>query len=185
MTIFTTPILKYFLKAIGWLYLKCAGWKIEGSPPSPKKYVILGVPHTSNWDFPLGIAFACIMGINLRWIGKIELFKGLARPFFLWLGGIPVDRNKKENVVEQTVQRFKAADEFVLVIAPEGTRKKVARWKSGFYYIALGAGVPILPAYVDNKNKVIGFGPFFDPTGNYESDLKSIQDFYVSRIGER
>ncbi|MBX7149107.1 lysophospholipid acyltransferase family protein [bacterium] len=177
-TIYTTPIIRHCLYAIGWLFLKIAGWKTEGKPPILDQYVLIAAPHKSNWDFPFALAIAFVSGIEVKWMGKIEMFRWPFGGFFKWLGGIPVDRSKKLNLVEQTVASFKKYSKLIVMIPPEGTRQAVEKWKTGFYYIAHGAGVPICAAFVNYKQKVGGFGPLFYTSGNIEADMKEMQGFY-------
>ena len=153
------------------------GWKIVGQIPSEKKFVAVGAPHTSMWDFVIGRLFFFSIGHAPNFLMKKELF------FFpLWwllvkMGGIPVDRSKKGDTVEKMSQRFKTENRFMLIITPEGTRKKVAEWKLGFYHIARNANVPIVPAYIDYQKKVIGIGNGFYVSENVNNDILRIKEF--------
>lgn len=173
--------------AIGRAILSISGWGAEGTLPDLPKFVVIAAPHSSNWDFVLGIALVFALRLDIRFIGKAELFRGPLGPIMRSLGGIPVERTHPEGVVEQAVARFAKEARLVLAIAPEGTRKPVERWKSGFYRIALGAGVPIVPAYFDNARKMMGFGPLFTPTGEADRDLLKLRAFYepIPRRGAR
>jgi len=173
--------------AIGRGILRSCGWGAEGALPDLPKFIIIAAPHSSNWDFVLGIALIFALRLDIRFIGKAELFRGPFGWVMRSLGGIPVERSHPEGVVEQAVVRFAQEARLVLAIAPEGTRKPVARWKSGFYRIALGAGVPIVPGYFDNARKMVGFGPAFTPTGDAEADLATLRAFYepIPRRGAR
>jgi 1-acyl-sn-glycerol-3-phosphate acyltransferase len=177
-TFFNTPVIRHLAFALSWLGLKAAGWRIEGPAPA-KKCVLIAAPHTSNWDFPLMLAAAFVFRLEVFWMGKDALFRRpIAAGLMKWLGGIPIDRSRTNNVVDQMVDIFDRSDGLIVVIPPEGTRSKVTRWKTGFYYIALGAKVPIATGFLDFKRKVAGFGPQFDVTGDIENDLRDMQEFY-------
>ncbi|MGB8339586.1 MAG: lysophospholipid acyltransferase family protein [Burkholderiales bacterium] len=159
-----------------WL-LKSLGWKFEGNLPDVPRMVVAVAPHTTNWDFYLGVA--ALISINLRanWLGKHTIFRWPVNNLLRGIGGIPVNRSAPHGVVGDSVAAFRARDQMLLAIAPEGTRKVGANWKSGFYHIAKQAEVPIVPAYFDFKHKVIGLGPPLTPSGNMEVDLKILQDY--------
>lgn len=184
MTVFTTPIIKHFLKFIGWIMLKVSGWKPDPRIPQHKKYVCVVYPHTSNWDFPLGMAYVFAAGHNLRWMGKDTLFKGLAGPIMRWLGGISINRSAAQNVVSQTVTKFNESEELVIVIPPEGTRGKGDYWKTGFYRIAREAKLPVACGYIDYKTKMVGMGEVFEMTGDQETDLDMFRKFYDGMAGK-
>ncbi|MCP4551708.1 MAG: acyltransferase [Bacteroidetes bacterium] len=168
------------MKIFAKIILKLWGWKIHGIiPQNLKKCIIMAAPHTSNLDFFVGrLAYAAI-GVDIKFLIKKELFifpiGGILRT---WGGGIAVDRGKRTNVVEQIVAIFDNADSIYVMITPEGTRKYSARWKKGFYLISEKANVPIALGYADYAKKEAGVGPVIYPTGDYEADLKIIQDFY-------
>lgn len=183
-TIFDVPILKSVLRWLAKLYLKMIGWHREGSLPDIPKYVLIVAPHTSNWDFPIGFAFAFDLKLRGYWLGKDSLFRWPFHGFFRWLGGIPIDRSRSSDVVAQIVQIFKERAKLTMVVAPEGTRKKAAHWKSGFYHIARGADVPIVLAFIDYFRKAGGIGPVFKPTGNIETDMEFIRSFYEKVTGK-
>lgn len=153
---------------------------MEGSfPDGIKKYIIAVGPHTSNWDFVIGVMARSILKIQrARFLGKSVLFKAPYGWFFKWLGGYPVYRNTSHDMVHQVVDIFNQHEEFILAITPEGTRRKVAKLKTGFYYIALQAKVPIIPCGFDfQKKRVIVSQPFY-PTGNAEDDMDFLRRFY-------
>lgn len=156
------------------------GWTIEGAHPGVPKCVITGAPHTSNWDFVFFIGATHQLGIRPGFMGKHTLFEGPQRRFMLDMGGVPVDRTRKGNYVEQVVDAFARADELALVMAPEGSRRSKGEWRSGFYHIALGAEVPIVPAWVDHETMRGGIGPPMMPTGDYRADLAELAAFYRS-----
>lgn len=182
-TLFNTPLVSPFLKLSSRLGLQLAGWKTEGKPPTEKNYVLVAAPHESNVDLVLLLAIAFVLDFKLYWMGKHSLFKGPLGPVMRWLGGVPVDRSKANNLVEQMVGQFEQINELVLTVTPEGTRSQVDRWKTGFYHIAQGANVPVALGFVDYKNKIGGFGPTCYPCGDIDKDLESIQNFYSTKIG--
>ncbi len=156
---------------ISRVFLKSIGWHVEGIGPDIKKYVLVAAPHTSNWDFPMTLAVASALKLKIHWMGKATMFHWPFRRAMLWLGGIPVNRDQASNIVGQSIQAFQKMDEFIMLIAPEGTRKKVNYWKTGFYRIAQGANIPIVLAFMDYRRKAGGIGPTFYPTGNMEEDM--------------
>ncbi len=155
------------------------GWRVDPNLPDLPKFVAIAAPHSSGWDFIVGIAFVFAIRLDAHYIGKAELFKGPLGPLMRWLGGLPVDRNHPEGFVEQTVALFTAHEKLVVALAPEGTRKPVTKWKTGFYRIAVGAGVPIVPGYFDNGRRAVGLGPPFHPTGDVETDMAALRAFYA------
>ncbi len=146
--------------------------------------IIIG-PHTSNWDFVFGIAAIFILDAKISWMGKQPLFRKPFGGIVRWLGGIPIDRSSSHGVVDTMINQYKSMDKFILAIAPEGTRKKVEKWKSGFYRIATGADVPILMACFDYKNKIISFGPLIYPSGNLNADIEDMQLFFEKIRGKK
>lgn len=161
---------------------RIAGWGVEGDLPDIPKYVII-VTHTSNWDFIFGLSGWSILSYGfsstkLSWMGKAELFRGPLGAFLRWIGGVPIERGARHNAVEQSIQAFLSREELVMGIAPEGTRKKATHWKTGFYYIAQGAQVPIVLAFIDYKRKAVGIGPAMIPSGDIQADMEIIRDFY-------
>ena len=183
-TIFDVPILRDIFRLLAILFLKMIGWRKEGSLPDIPKYVIILAPHTSNWDFPIGLAMIFVLKLRGYWLGKDGLFRWPFHGFFRWLGGIPLDRSKSSDVVAQMVRLFKERAKLTVVLAPEGTRKKVTHWKSGFYHIARGANVPIVLAFLDYLRKAGGIGPVFNPTGDIEADMEYIRAFYAAMTGK-
>lgn len=163
---------------LGRSVLKLMGWRIEGELPKLDKFVAIGAHHTSNWDFVVFIALKFVLRLNARWFGKHSLFRwpfgGLMRAW----GGIAIRRDRQLNTVEQAIQAFREHAQFILVLSPEGTRKKVERWKMGFYHIARGAGVPIVMGALDYQNRRVVIGPTFYPTGDEPADLAAMLDFF-------
>ena len=161
-----------------WLYRK-RGWVLAGQAPVSKRCIIIGAPHTSNWDFIFFLGTTHAFGITPSFMGKVSLFRWPLRRFMFDMGGIPIDRRAKDhNYVEQMIAHFTGRDELALVVAPEGTRAPVKAWRSGFYHIALGAGVPLVPAWVDTPAKRGGVGAPIALTGNYGLDLAKVLAFY-------
>jgi len=182
-TIFNTPILSTFLHYFTKFVLYLVGWKVKGQLPDLPKFVLIGAPHTSNWDFMMFLAIIFVLRANVRFMGKAELFRGPFGWFFYWCGGIPVDRTKSQGLVDQMVDACKKSDQFILTIAPEGTRHYVSEWKMGFYHIAKSAGIPVVMAIVDGKNKTMRVGQVFHITGNMDADIKAIKGFFEGMVG--
>jgi len=183
-TIFDTPVVRPIMQFLSMVVLKLMGWKIKGYMPNLPKFVAIAVPHTSNWDFFYTLLAIFAMKGKIYWMGKDAIFKKPFTGVFKWLGGIPVDRSKSNNLVESIISQYNNSDNLVITIPPTGTRKKVMRWKTGFYYIALGANVPIVPGYMDYSNKTTGFGSAFYPTGDIDADLKYLSVFYKGMKGK-
>ena len=161
------------------------GFKIVGEfPKNLKKYVLIGAPHTSWYDFVIGILARSVTQEKMNFIGKDSLFKAPFGFIFRWLGGTPVDRSKSNNLVDAIVQTFNSKDEFRLALSPEGTRKKVDKLKTGFYYIAKGAKVPIVMFTLDFENKQILIAEPFYPTDDKEKDFTIIREFYKGVKGK-
>jgi 1-acyl-sn-glycerol-3-phosphate acyltransferase len=169
---------------IARMILAAFGWRAGDGPPTNKKYVMIAAPHTSSWDVPLLVLFAWLFNMRVRWMMKSEMFRGLRGPFFRALGGLPIDRSQRHNVVQQCIDILKQSDEMVVVVPPEGTRAAARGWKTGFYYIALGAGVPIAPGYLDFATKRGGFGPNLMPSGDIDADMAILADFYKDKFGK-
>ncbi len=161
------------------------GWKIVGEfPKDLKKFIIIGAPHTSNMDFVLGTFIKFSTGLPINFIAKENLFKSPHGFIFKALGGAPVDRNKSTNLVNGIIDVFNEKEEFILAISPEGTRKKTNKWKTGFYYVAKGANVPIVMNAFDFKNKIYWISKPYYLTGDQKKDFKVFQNFYKDIIGK-
>lgn len=135
-------------------------------------------PHTSSWDFIFGAGAKILLGFDAKYLAKKELFRWPLKNMFLRLGGVPVDRGKHNGMVEAMIDYINTHERAIVVFPPEGTRKRTTRWKKGFYYVAMGAKVPVIMAYIDFKEKKAGIGPWFMPSGDIEKDFKIIADFY-------
>lgn len=150
---------KPWLRALGWFLMRRAGWSFSGQMPDIPKFVCIVAPHTSNWDFPVGLAAKWALGFDAHWWGKHTLFTPPLGWFMRANGGIPVDRSNKNNAVDRTVEMARSSSHFALALAPEGTRKKVTSWRSGFWHVAKGAGIPIVLVALDWEHKVVRLGP--------------------------
>jgi 1-acyl-sn-glycerol-3-phosphate acyltransferase len=186
-TIFDTPVVNTVLRAFSKAFLRFNGWTIEGAlPENARKSVLIAAPHTSNWDLPYTLMVAFSLRLNIYWMGKRSLFRWPFGPVMRWLGGIAVDRSKSSNLVSASAQAIVQAHGPVqLVVPPEGTRGKTRHWKTGFYFIALEARVPIILAYMDYHRKRSGLGPTFMPTGDLDKDMADIKQFYAGIKGRR
>ena len=182
-TIFNTPILSTFYHYLARMIMRLAGWRIDGRLPDLPKFVLIGAPHTSNWDFLLFLGVIFSLRANVRFMGKAELFRSPVGWFFRYCGGVPVDRKKSTGLVEQMVKACNEAEKFILVIAPEGTRHQVTEWKRGFYHIAKSAGIPIVMGLVDGKHKTVHLGQVFQPTEDMEADLQAIKGVFEGITG--
>jgi 1-acyl-sn-glycerol-3-phosphate acyltransferase len=159
-------------------WFRWRGWTVEGTAPIPRKFVIIAAPHTSNWDFVYFIGGADALNLKLSFIGKASLFAWPFGRMMRDLGGIPVDRAQSKDMVGAMVAQFAKREEFMLTIAPEGTRGKAGQWKTGFYHIAMGAGVPMVCGMMDYRRKVVSLGQAILPTGDYEADMVRLKAIY-------
>lgn len=167
--------------ALGKAILDAAGWSVVGGAPDATKYVLIAAPHTSNWDFVYALACTSALGLPLRFMAKDSLFRGPPGALFRALGGIAIDRSKANNVVDAMVREFAECDALVLLVPPEGTRKAGKYWKSGFYHIARGAGVPVGLGFLDYPNKRVGIGPLLALSGDVRADMDQIRAFYADK----
>jgi 1-acyl-sn-glycerol-3-phosphate acyltransferase len=174
-TIFNTPLVSTFYHYLARSTMRLLGWRIEGKLPDLPRFILIGAPHTSNWDFMLFLGVIFSLRANVRFIGKAELFRFPIGWFFRYCGGVPVERKKSTGLVEQMVKVCNESERFILTIAPEGTRHHVTEWKRGFYHIARSAGIPIVMAIVDGRHKAVRIGQVFHPTEDMEADMKAIK----------
>lgn len=165
---------------VGSTVLKALGWEVEGSAPTVSKYVLVAAPHTTGWDLPITLGVGYVLGLDVTWIGKHTLFEPPWGGFFRWLGGVPVDRRSSLDQVQQMVELIHSRERIALVIAPEGTRGQTSYWKSGFYWIARGAEVPIALGYLDYRRRRGGVGPMFLPGESLDEDVQRIRNFYAT-----
>lgn len=172
-TLLSRAVRRVLLALFAW-----KGWRLAGERPAARKFVIVGAPHTTNWDFVFFIGATHHFGVQPSFIGKDTLFRWPLTRFMKDMGGVPVDRSRRGDYVRQVVAEFARRDELALVVAPEGTRSSDGHWRSGFWHIARGAGVPIVPAWVDNTRMVGGLGPAVETSDDYMADLGRLGDFY-------
>ena len=173
------------IQALSRFILKIFGWQAELAVQMADKCVLVGAPHTSNWDFPLAILGMSAMGIKFNWVAKHTLFRWPLGYIMRSLGGIPLDRHSGgTGFAIKAVETFQELDHFVLAIAPEGTRHKTDYWKAGFYKIAAKSSVPIALGYVDFRKKKIGIGKVFMTSGDREGDFALVKDFYKDKTGK-
>jgi 1-acyl-sn-glycerol-3-phosphate acyltransferase len=180
-TVDDLPQLSRPARIVQWLLLEWyrrSGWRAEGTLPSDRKLIIIGASHTSNWDFPVFLGTINAVGRKVRFIGKSSLFKGAVGRFMRALGGVPVNRDASQDLVSQIVDQIARHDDFLLIVAAEGTRSRTTQWKTGFYQIARKAGVPIVCAGPDYPTKRGIFGPVIHPTGDYDRDMKPAFAFF-------
>lgn len=173
---------------IRWIcktYLSLTGWRVTSGFPDVAKAVLIAAPHTSNWDGINMLAAAGYYRVKLRWMGKASLVKGPFGGLVRRMGCVPVDRANAADLVEQTTAAFKAADDLILAIAPEGTRSKVATWKTGYHRIALAAGVPLMVSVLDYGSKTIRIADVFGPSTDYDADFNRIVAHYEDAVGKR
>ncbi|MEZ4669614.1 MAG: lysophospholipid acyltransferase family protein [Anaerolineae bacterium] len=178
-----TPEINIAVTLLARFIFRLMGWQSMGEVPNIPKMVIIGAPHTSNWDGFYFYLITLILRTKLRFLGKHTLFRPPFGGIMRWAGGIPINRATSKNAVEQAVDAFNQSENMALVIAAEGTRKKTKFWKTGFYYIALGAKVPIVLGYVNYATRTAGIGPHFMPSGDIEKDFETIQKFYEDKVG--
>jgi len=168
-----------FAAALARRLIRGCGWRIEGAFPNIPKCVVIVAPHTSNWDFLVGLATMYALDLRIDWLGKHSLFRAPLAGLLRWLGGIPVDRHAPQGLVSGIAEVFRSRERLFLCITPEGTRRKVAQWKSGFYRIAEAGRLPIVPVAFDYARRVVSIMPQFFPTGDYAADLPVIQSFFA------
>lgn len=161
-----------------WILARC-GWRIRGRFPDVPQLVLIAAPHSSWWDGLWGMLFKVALGVELSFMGKRELFRGPLGWTLRRLGGIPIERTHAHGLVEQMVANFRATPRLWLGIAPEGTRKRVTKWRTGFWHIARAAGVPILPIAFDYATRSIAIGPLFQPTPDLDADISALRAFYA------
>jgi len=161
------------------------GWRVEGQIPNVPKLVVIAAPHTTNWDFVVGIATKLALGLRLVWLGKDSLFRPPLGFLMKALGGFPVDRSSSHAVVKGVIEEFERRERMMLGLAPEGTRKRVTRWRTGFYHIAHGAKAPILPVALNWAERAIQIGTPFVITGDIDADMQELQDRFAGVRGRR
>ncbi len=178
------PFLRPILYGFATASLFILGWKTKGKMPDIKKFILVAAPHSSNWDFIFFLLIIFKFKIPVNWMGKKSMFIWPFRGILERLGGIPVDRSKKGNLVDDMAATIKRADQMIVTIAPSGTRQKVDRWKTGFYHIANQADIPIACGFIDYRKKHCGIGPVFFPTKDMDHDMQAIKAFYKDKSGK-
>ena len=171
------------LKSLSRLILRIIGWRTVFTPPPGPKWILLAYPHTSNWDFPLGLLLSAQHRVFIHWAGKDTLFRWPLGRIFLWLGGVPINRREPNGMIAQLAKVFKEREDFHLCITPEGTRKKTEYWKSGFYHLAMETGVPVGLGFIDYQDKRIGVERWVTLSGNEQADLDLFQQYYADKVG--
>ncbi|MEZ5440634.1 MAG: lysophospholipid acyltransferase family protein [Lysobacterales bacterium] len=169
---------RWLWRILGWLIVHASRWRVTGEFPNRARLVVIAAPHSSAWDGVFGIAAAMTLGLRPTWMAKDSLFRGPLGWLLRQLGGVATDRSNPSGVVGQTVAALRQSPAMWLVLAPEATRRKVAKWRTGFYHIAVGAGVPILPVYFHYPERRIGIGELFHPTGDMDADLRALYEIY-------
>lgn len=173
-----------WLRALGRTLLFRAGWRFEGQMPNVPRFVAIVAPHTSNWDFPIGLAAKWALGFDAHWWGKHTLFVPPLGWFMRANGGIPIDRKNSHNAVERTIEAFWSHERFALALAPEGTRKKVTAWRSGFWHVAKGANVPICCVALDYQRRIVRLGPTTMPVEeDPAAGIARIRSYYADVAG--
>lgn len=173
------------LRAIGRVMLRLTGWRIVGEVPHEAKFVIVVAPHSSNWDFPVGVMAMFALDLHVHWFGKDTLFRWPVGPVLRRLGGRPVRRETSEGVVAEIAATVRASDQFILALAPEGTRKRVTAWRTGFYHIAEQAQIPIVPVWLDWRRREIGIGLPMRTSGDLAAEVATLQAFYRPEMALR
>ncbi len=181
------PVARMVRRVLLAMY-RLRGWRALGQVPEPRRFILIAAPHTSNWDFVNFLGLTADLGLRAHFMGKLSLFKWPLGGFMKQMGGVPVDRRGGGNVVEQMVAEFARRAEFMLTVAPEGTRGKTAKWRTGFYQIALAAKVPMVVGFMDYGTKTGGLGPLIWPSGDFRADMLKVLEVYrtcIPKIPER
>jgi len=178
------PRQKPLRRLLGKTWLKVFGWRVEGSRPPVTKAVVVAYPHTSNWDLLFTLAVAYAIDVDIHWLGKTAIFNRPFGTFMRWVGGIPVDRSKSNNLVDAISQAIAPMDDIFVIIPPEGTRTQAGRWKSGFYWVAVKSEIPIILGFLDYTRKCGGLGEVLVPTGDIEADIEKVRGFYEGVEGK-
>lgn len=165
-------------RALARALYRLLGWRFEGELPNREKLLLIAAPHTTAWDFAIAMVAIFAVGVRVSWLGADWIFRF---PLTRRLGGIPVDRSRSHGAVDTAIEAFETREKHYLGLAPEGSRKRVP-WKSGFYHIAHGAGVPILLASIDHREKLVRLGPTLEPTGDFEADMAKIRAYYAEYV---
>ncbi len=165
-------------RGLSHLALRLSGWRIAGDMPNLSKFVIIVAPHTSNWDFFIGVMVMFALELRGTFLGKHTIFRGPLGSLMRWLGGVPVNRSASHDMVAQTIGYFESRPHMVLALSPEGTRKKLPAWRTGFYHVARGARVPIVPVSFDFPKRLVQIYPAFTATDDQTADLAAIRAYF-------
>ena len=171
-------------RALALLAMRLTGWRVEGEFPNLPQFVVIVAPHTSNWDFFIGVMVMFAIGFRGTFLSKDSLFRWPTRGVMRWLGGVPVDRANPHNVVQQTIDYFRSRPQMLLALSPEGTRKKLEAWRTGFWYVAKGAGVPIVPAAFDFPAKRVRIFAPMTPGEDIDADIALLRAHYDARMAK-
>jgi 1-acyl-sn-glycerol-3-phosphate acyltransferase len=171
------------IRLLATIFLRINGWEFEGHRPAARRFVLIAAPHTSNWDLVYLLALGAVVGVKVNWMGKHQLFRGPIGWVMRRVGGVPVRRDRSNDLVSQMAVALERAPAMALTVPPEGTRDYVPFWKSGFYHIAQTARVPIVMGYLDYPRRRGGFGPELIPTGDLHQDMEEIRAFYADKTG--
>jgi 1-acyl-sn-glycerol-3-phosphate acyltransferase len=171
-------------RALALIAMRLTGWRIAGEFPNLRQFVVIVAPHTSNWDFFVGVMAMFAIGFRGTFLGKNTLFRWPTGGVMRWLGGVPVDRDNPNNLVQQTIEYFRSRPQLLLALSPEGTRKKLPAWRTGFWYVAEGAGVPIVPVAFDYPAKLITIFPPVATTGDIDADIARLRSHYNARMAK-
>ncbi|MGL6161970.1 1-acyl-sn-glycerol-3-phosphate acyltransferase [Microbulbifer sp.] len=185
-TIFNTPVVTPLLRLLAGLLIKLHGWRVvcDRRALALKKYVLIGAPHTSNWDGYYFILAALKLGVIPHWLGKDKLFRFPLGPVMRWFGGISVDRSKTNNLVQATIDKFNERRSLIVVVPPEGTRGRGERWKTGFYHIARGAAVPVVCGFINFAKKEVGMEKVLEMGECLKAELERFRDYYADKVGK-
>jgi 1-acyl-sn-glycerol-3-phosphate acyltransferase len=173
-----------FTRAIAIFAMRATGWRITGRFPDVPQFVVIVAPHTSNWDFFVGVMAMFAIGFRGTFLGKHTVFRWPAGVVMRWLGGVPVNRSSSHNVVQQTIDYFRSRPQMLLALSPEGTRRKLPAWRTGFWYVAKGANVPIVPAAFDYPAKTITIFPAMTPGDDIASDIETLRAHFDARMAK-
>jgi len=175
----------WLTRTVARTLLRLSGWRIGDDFPNLPRFIAIAAPHTSNWDFFFGYSAIVALNIKVQWVGKHTLFKWPWGGLMRWFGGVPINRSKTEGAVEQMVAIMNSHEKFIIGLTPEGTRSRTSRWRTGFYHVAHQTGVPIVLCYFDYSRRIVGIGPTFEPTGDFEADMVEILSFYADKVPRR
>ena len=170
-------------RSLAWLAFRLWGWRFAGSFPDRPKAILVVAPHTTNWDFLVGMLALFALGLRISWLGKHTLFRWPLRPLMLWLGGVPVRRGSRSGTVAKLVETMRQRETMLLAVAPEGTRRAVTGWRMGFAHVAVGSGVPVVPVAFDWGSRLVRLGPALTLTGDLAVDERTLRGWFTEQCG--